>query len=289
MNDFKNPNYWNNKYELSNVVYQGRVMRNKTKPITVDVRVFITRKDELLQRIIKFFRLKRDNFNETVLKCHRFVANFLIFKEDDESVDCPEFWQFPFETIHTGVGDCEDGAILLASLMINAGIPTWRVKVASGFVLNIKNKKLMGHTYVLYLADRPESKRGLEWVVLDWCYLKDIRLKIEEKPLAKQGGKLNAYRQIWFTFNDEYCWSSNSFKIKEGRDRNFDSDLDQNEREKRLDKIYDSLIKYPKKLKKYFFNKENLALILGDPNELVEKINEIIEKEGIDLDDVDLD
>ena len=289
MTDYKNPEYWNSKWERSHIIYRGRTMRNRSELLGIDVRNFITSNDIILSRIIKYFRLRRDSYNEPARKCHKFVANVLTFKEDDESVECPEFWQFPFETIQTGVGDCEDGAILLASLMINAGIPSWRVKVASGFALHLITKKLMGHTYVLYLADRPDSKRGLEWVILDWCYLKDTKTKIEDKPLAKDGGKVNAYKQIWLTFNDEYCWSADLLEINEARSRSGDSVLSKEEGEIKLEEAYDKLVNYPKKLKKEFFNVENLALILGDPMKLVKMVQKIIEKEGINPNDVDVE
>lgn len=289
MTNYNNPEYWNNKWERSRIIYRGRTMRNRSELLGVDVRNFITTNDTILSRIIKYFRLKRDTYNETARKCHKFVSNVLTYKDDDESVECPEYWQFPFETIQTGIGDCEDGAILLASLMINAGIPSWRVKVASGFVLKFTTKKLMGHTYVLYLADRLDTKRGLEWVVLDWCFLKDLRTKIEDIPLARDGGKTGAYRQIWLTFNDEYCWSTDFLEIKKARSRVGDSALAIDEGELKLEEVYDNLVNYPKKLKKKFFNTENLALILGDPMKLVNTVQKIIEKEGIDPNNVDVE
>ena len=96
--------------------------------------------------------------------------------------------------------DCKDGAILIASLLINAGIPSWRVKVAGGGVLPDplfapSDTELAGHAWCIYLADRPDSKRGLEWIILDWCYSPDPDVPIEEKPLAKNGGQQGGYKE----------------------------------------------------------------------------------------------
>jgi len=118
--------------------------------------------------------------------------------------------------------NCEDGAILIAALMINAGVPSFRVKVTAGSVLADPNvapseDNIGGHGYAIYLADRSDSERGLEWVILDWCYLPDPDTPIEKKPLAKNGGHDNAYKDVWFTFNDEYSWAQNDFEVKEGR------------------------------------------------------------------------
>ena len=144
------------------------------------------------------------------------------YANDDVTVDCPEFWLFPFESIQSEIGDCEDGAILIAALLINAGIPSWRVKVCAAQVVADpvfapSETDLGGHAYCIYLADRPESERKLEWVILDWCYLQDPEVDIKEKPLARDGGQEGAYRDIWFTFNDEYSWAQSAFEIQEGR------------------------------------------------------------------------
>jgi hypothetical protein len=77
--------------------------------------------------------------------------------------------------------------------------------------------ELGGHAYCIYLADRPESERKLEWVILDWCYLQDPEVSVENKPLARNGGTEGAYREIWFTFNDFHSWAQSSFEVKEGR------------------------------------------------------------------------
>jgi hypothetical protein len=76
---------------------------------------------------------------------------------------------------------------------------------------------LGGHAWCLYLADRPDSKRGLEWVILDWCYAPDPDVPIEEKPLAKNGGQQKGYKETWFTFNDEYSWAIDLTQILTGR------------------------------------------------------------------------
>lgn len=104
--------------------------------------------------------------------------------------------------------------------MINAGIPSWRAKVTAGSVVAdpiVAPTELGGHGWAMYLADRTDTERGLEWVILDWCYLPDPDVSIEDKPLARDGGAQKAYKEVWFTFNDEYSWSQNSFEVVESR------------------------------------------------------------------------
>ena len=216
--------YWNNKWKTAPIIYTGRALRGKSysKQIDADVKVFIKENDAILWHVITQAKLRKDTPNETALAIQNFVCNFLKYKYDDETVDCPEFWLFPFESIQSEIGDCEDGAILIAGLLINAGIPNWRVKVCAAQVFADpvfapSDTELGGHAYCIYLADRDESERKLEWVILDWCYLQDPEIPIEEKPLARNGGQEGAYREVWFTFNDENSWAQSSFEVREGR------------------------------------------------------------------------
>ena len=218
------PNYWSDKWEKAPIIYTGRALRGESynKQIDVDVKAFIKRNDAILWHVITQLRLRKDTPNETALVIQNFVCNFLKYKYDDLASECPEFWLFPFEAIQSEIGDCEDGAILIASLLINAGVPSWRVKVCAAQVMADpvfapSDTELGGHAYCIYLADRPESDRKLEWVILDWCYLQDPEVPIGDKPLARNGGTEGAYRNIWFTFNNDYSWAQSSFEVKEGR------------------------------------------------------------------------
>ncbi|MFX1375994.1 MAG: DUF4332 domain-containing protein [Promethearchaeota archaeon] len=216
------PDYWNNKWEKAPIIYTARALRGESykKQIDADVKAFIKDNDAILWHVISQVGLRRETANETAGAIQKFVCDFLKYIGDDESVECPEFWQFPFESIQSEIGDCEDGAILIAGLLINAGIPSWRVKVAAAQVITnplFPSSEEGGHAYCIYLADKPESSRKLEWVILDWCYLQDPEVPVDEKPLARDGGQEGAYKDIWFTFNDEYSWAQSGFEVKEGR------------------------------------------------------------------------
>ncbi|MBN1803058.1 MAG: DUF4332 domain-containing protein [Candidatus Lokiarchaeota archaeon] len=219
------PEYWNSKWVKQPIIYTGRALRgsNYNKQIDVDVKTFIKNNDEILKHVIKEAKLKKDTFNATALACQKFVCEMLAYTFDEESSDCVEFWQFPFETIQSAVGDCEDGAILISSLLINAGIPSWRIKCVGGAVLPdptapaAPGEELGGHGWTIYLADRADSERQLEWVVLDWCYCPDPEITVEDKPLAREGGQEGAYKDVWFTYNDEYSWAPEQIAITEAR------------------------------------------------------------------------
>jgi len=209
--------YWNSKWPTAPIIYSGRVSRVDNKSLSVDVKDFITPNDVLLQEIASRYSLKKNTMNLTAWEVQKFVVKFLTYKYDTDSQLCPEFWQFPFETLQSQIGDCEDGAILTASLCIVAGIPAWRVKVSAGWVKDSPTAPQGGHAYCIFLADRPESERKLEWVILDWCYYEDTPIAPENKPLARDGGYNNCYKDTWFTFNNEFSWNQTQLEINKAR------------------------------------------------------------------------
>lgn len=177
-------NYWDNKWKQSPVVYNGRALRGKSDRIAVDVKSFIIDNDEMLQQIISRYNLKKGNYDDTALAVQQWVVKFLTYKYDEESVNVPEFWQFPFETLQSEIGDCEDGAILITALLINAGIPAWRTKVAAGYVQSSPTAPQGGHAYNLYLADDGEFR------ILDWCIVDNRRTLIQTPNGAKRISQL---------------------------------------------------------------------------------------------------
>lgn len=199
--------YWNNKWPKAPIIYNGRALRGQKDRIACDVKIFITDKDEIVQNIVKQYKLKKSTYDATALAVQQWVVKFLTYKYDDDLNLTPEFWQFPFETLQSNYGDCEDGAILITSLCIAAGIPSWRVKVCAGYVQSSPTAPQGGHAYCLYLADDGEFR------ILDWCYYEDSRIQVSQKPLAKNGGQRNSYKDVWFTFNNEYSWNQTSLTV----------------------------------------------------------------------------
>lgn len=200
-----------NKWPKAPIIYNGRALRGKKDRIGVDVRNFITANDAMLDNVIKRYNLSSGSPNQIAHSCQKFVVRFLDYKYDKETSSCSEFWQFPFETLQSEVGDCEDGAILMSSLMIQSGIPAWRVKVAAGEVKSSPTAPTGGHAYCIYYADRRAMKK--DWVIMDWCFYEDSRLDPTKKPLARDGGYNNTYKGIWFTFNNEHSWNQEAIRV----------------------------------------------------------------------------
>jgi len=209
--------YWNNKWEKAPILYGGRSLMLNQSQIAIDVTHFLDSHDAILTQVIDKYKLRKSTHNETALAVQKWVVRFMKYVGDKENSGINEFWQFAFETVQSGIGDCEDGAILMGNLLLNAGIPSWRVKIAAGYVQEAPTAPQGGHAYCLYLADDATDEKKLSWVVLDWCYAEDSRVAIENKPRARNGGVGGYYKDVWFTFNDSCSWAGHPIQIFDGR------------------------------------------------------------------------
>ena len=200
--------FWNTRYMQSPILYSGRsLFLNDTHtirqiiPVTIDVRNFIQVHDFYLNRLVKDIGAwDMASLEEKALACLQYVRQHVVYTSDKALHGVPEFWTFPNETLTLGRGDCEDLSILVTSLLRNAGVPAFRIKVAAGFVaMPDITAPLGGHAYPLFLREKDE-----EWVVLDPCY-RPNDLPVDARTPAKDDQN---YKDVWFTFNDECSWSN---------------------------------------------------------------------------------
>lgn len=207
--------YWNDKYPKNPVIYSGRSIpticptcesTTLKANLNIDVRTMISSDDHLMKTIIEHAKLKGDSHDQTMWNIQKWVVKNLAYVGDQQSGGTPEFWQFPFETIARCIGDCEDGAILIASLALNAGIPPFRVRVNAGFVQIAPTAPEGGHGYVTYLRESDNVH-----VAIDWCFYPDDATEIKDKTPFKDNPY---YKQIWFSFNNLYCWSEKQLNIQ---------------------------------------------------------------------------
>jgi len=90
---------------------------------------------------------------DKALACLAWVSKNVRFVPDDS-----ECWQMPGETASRLVGDCEDGAILLANMLLALGLEPKKVKVVCGSL-----SSGVGHCVVEFNG-----------VQLDWLHLARI-------------------------------------------------------------------------------------------------------------------
>jgi len=212
MNEQQLEEYWNNKHPKIPIIYGGREIPNHEGKVSIDVRKMFWSEDYMLADIITKNNLVGETMDETIWRCQKYVVSKIKYISDIENTKYNEYWQFCNETEFLQVGDCEDGALLLASLATSAGVPLWRVRVNAGWVLD-KNGQQQGHAYVTFCREKNNNQENdNNWVILDWCFLQDSDVSVNEKPLAKNNDK---YCDLWFSFNSQYSWSYKRYDIFE--------------------------------------------------------------------------
>lgn len=184
---------WNNNWYQNILVYkaQGKIKR--------DVRNLVFTKSYLLQPVYEDLmndRLVYGN-DECASEVLKLVHKNIKYKSDEEEWGLAEYWQDSETTWQLKSGDCEDGALLIASLLRMAGVPAYRVKVCAGWVKVGKGKG--GHAYCIYLSEKTN-----EWYILDWCFYYNESLKNFNKIPHK---KCERYEDVWWTFNDKHSWT----------------------------------------------------------------------------------
>jgi len=173
--------YWNNKIKpTTKLLYNAR-----EKGVKINVLGFFNKENDLVPIIIG-----KSN-DEKALKCLLYVKRKIRYTQKKDKEKNGEFWQFANETLYWLTGDCEDGAILMANMMVAAGIPYWRIRINAGDV-TWKNRTT-GHAYVTYLREKDNK-----WIVLDWCYY--------YKSKGTLWTNAKKYFGIWFSFNQKYCF-----------------------------------------------------------------------------------
>jgi len=177
--------FWNSKYPKATVVLPLSYMPN-IGFINVDVRAFFVNPHSLN---LPFPTHLCDDQN--ALEALLWVIDHIKYTSDKSLFDVPEFWMLPSQTLHMRKGDCDDGAILLANLMLAAGIPYWKIRLTAGMV------PAGGHAYVTYFCEEKDY-----WVTLDWCYYPN-RKPVIERPDYKESP---IYREVWFSFNQRYAF-----------------------------------------------------------------------------------
>lgn len=177
--------WWEDKFKKQAVLYKAQY--NSVR----DVRNFIFDQSYILEDVIKRYKLKGIDDNDTVFKCYLFVLDHIKYVSDEVSKGQPEYWKYPEDTLNDANADCEDMAILIKSLSLCAGVPDWKVKILAGMV------KEGGHAFCTYIRDDDTQ------CILDSAYWPN-RLLIENRPSIKDETN---YKEIFFSFNRKYSYA----------------------------------------------------------------------------------
>ena len=120
-----------------------------------------------------------DSNDEKAEKLQKWVYDEIGYQLDIDQYGREELWVPPVMTFETGRGDCEDQAFLLHSLMLNAGIPAYRIRTYGGMVEDPAGGE-GGHAWTAYLRESDN-----QWVILDSTYYPD-NSPISARTLMKE-------------------------------------------------------------------------------------------------------
>lgn len=148
------------------------------------------------------------------------IAEFVTHKIAYERTDTIDPWQFPEETLSLKRGDCEDRALLLASLFLASGISAYNVRVCLGKMRlffadadgSSKNEDV-DHVWVMY-----KNEVG-QWQVIEPACAQKHNIQETSARIPSQAEYIP-----YFMFNDTHLWqvrrdtTFNSKTIKLGRD-----------------------------------------------------------------------
>jgi transglutaminase superfamily protein len=137
---------------------------NAGTPILTDLREWIAPgTHEEIRRAVRDLDLhdsrRRGSFDQRAHIIWRWVCREITYVGDLGSQGTREFWQFPSETIALRQGDCEDSAVLLASLLLAAGVSPFCVRVVIGSIKIAGD--LIPHVWTIY-----KDEKGI-WRILE--------------------------------------------------------------------------------------------------------------------------
>ena len=209
--------YWNNRIPKANVLFRARKLPGYQSQFSVDVRQMITINDSVIHKDLSDHSLlvsDLDKCNDDIYRIYRHSRvkeiNPYYYEYDEKGFGC-EFFMYPYELRQLQQGDCDDWGIELASYLISAGVPEWRVRCVVGLTYSGG-----GHLTVYVLADDLAT-----WFHLNsttpWSMVEEKKyLKLTDFPKAEDPDDTIGIEDVWFSFNNKYAWHAFETHASEG-------------------------------------------------------------------------
>lgn len=199
--------YWNNRVPKADILWRARRLPQFTQVFSVDVRQIITLNDSVIERDIRNHNLAvedPDNCDEDIYKIYHHSRvkeiNPYDYEYDTPVFGC-EFFMYPYELRMVGKGDCDDWGIELASYLITAGVPEWRVRCVVGTTYTGG-----GHLTVYVLADDLANWHHINSTTPWSSVLEKGYLKLSDFPKTDDPSDTIGIEDVWFSFNNRYAW-----------------------------------------------------------------------------------
>lgn len=117
-----------------------------------------------------------DTDDQKMYKIEQWVKDNIEYVSDVKNYGRGEMWAYPTMTLNRKSGDCEDGAFLMHSLALHAGISPDKLRTYGGLAWGDQyGFTTAGHAWTTYKRDTDN-----EWIITDWCYW------AKDTPLAER-------------------------------------------------------------------------------------------------------
>jgi len=121
-----------------------------------------------------------DSNDTKMFKIEQWVQHNIQYVSDEKNYGTSELWAYPTMTLSKGTGDCEDGAFLMHSLALAAGVPYDRIRTYGGIVYADEwGLTTGGHAWTSY-----QRETDNKWVITDWCYWAKNTPISEREPMS---------------------------------------------------------------------------------------------------------
>lgn len=153
----------------------------------------------------------RNDSNDTKMrKITSWVIKNIKYLSDEENYGVGELWAPPVVTLSKQLGDCEDGAFLIHSLALNAGVPADRLRTYGGEVKTgigaMSTGAVAGHGWTAYKRETDN-----EWVVVDFSYYPSHELISTRIPMKEDKRYIDDY---WYMNLKEWVYTPRSNRIR---------------------------------------------------------------------------
>ena len=160
--------------------------------------------------IIKTLAMKivrpSDSDDVKMEKIQRWVVYNIEYMTDQQQYGYDELWVPPVMLLNNRKGDCEDGAFLIMSLGLNAGVDPKRLRMYGGFVDAGPGADSGGHGWVAYRRESDD-----EWVAVDFSYYSDLMPMDRRTPLKDDHKYVDDY---FFMTNQFIAITENTNRIR---------------------------------------------------------------------------
>ena len=212
-----NSSKWNwdgDSIVLDPVIPKTRKVIGSDTQYDIDVREFMTSVDNaVVKRTLDkikekitlaehrelFSARKEGAFDFKILVLKEYISDEIEYVDKNRAFDN---WMFPDETITLKKGDCEDRAILLASLMLASGISSYNVRLCFGKISEIETGKTFDHVWVMY-----KNESGIWQLIEPASNSKRNKGKFTKQAKTLETGKAVAFDYTpYYLSNNVHMW-----------------------------------------------------------------------------------